>query len=190
MQNDDLMLKNKINKLIDRIMDLKETVQRKDDETLMLKNEIHMLRQKLIQMQNQQQNFNGAQELELNDGNKTNVYTFMYDFCMIAGLIIEEKSYIEYTYKTKFSEDFYKIEKDTFENYVCKYSRLDLKTFLNFCVDLSMVKSEANRSCLYTSGDIRVYYISRTFIDTATGTDSKSRVRPTRAKRAESTEND
>lgn len=187
MQDEDLMLKNKINKLIDRVMDLKGVLQRKDDETLMLKNEIHMLR---LQLQNQKQNFNGAQELELNDGNKNNVYTFIYDFCMIAGLIIEEKSYVEYTYKTKFSEDFYKVEKEVFENYVCKYSRFDLKTFLNYCIDLSMVKSEANRSCLYNSGEIRVYYISRAFIDTATGTDSKNRIRPVRAKRTENTEND
>lgn len=152
-------LKAKINGLIDRITDLGNILQNKDTQIQLLEEEIRMHLQK--------QNFSGAQEINLNSGTQSKIYSFMYDFCLIASLIIENEDYIKYSYATKYSESFYKIEQSIFENYICKYSRLDLRTFLNFCINLSLVKSEPNRKCIYNSAELRVYYVSRVFMDAA-----------------------
>lgn len=90
------------------------------------------------------------------------------DFCVIAEKIMENRDYIEYTYATKYSVSFYKIEQEVFDGYVRKYSQLDLKTFLNICIDLMILKSEPNRrQCSYYTGKRRVYYVSRNFMDCA-----------------------
>lgn len=160
---EELALKNKINRLIDRVMSLKQEISRRDAELEELNDGIGRLQEKI----RQGRNFEGAKAPELDDRNESEIYSFLADFCLIAGLIMEDHAYIEYTYKTKYSADFYKVEQEKFEEYVCGHSRLDLRTFLNFCIDLSLVKSEANRRCLYNSAEIRVYYVSRVFVDAA-----------------------
>lgn len=90
------------------------------------------------------------------------------DFCTIARKIIENRDYIEYTYATKYSVSFYKVEQNIFEGYVSRYSELDLKTFLDFCIDLMILKTEpGKRRCSYYSGKRNVYYVSRNFMDCA-----------------------
>lgn len=160
---EELALKNKINRLIDRVMSLKQEISRRDAELEELNDGIRRLQEKI----RQGSNFVGAKAVELDERNENDIYAFLADFCMIAGLITKEHAYIEYTYKTKYSADFYKVEQEKFEEYVCGHSGLDLKTFLNYCIDLSLIKSEANRRCVYNSAEIRVYYVSRVFVDAA-----------------------
>lgn len=50
---------------------------------------------------------------------------------------------------------------------------MNLKEFINFCVDLGLVKSEKNRRCTYNSAEIRVYYVNKLFVDTAAKREEK-----------------
>lgn len=153
-------LKRKINTLIDRISDLGNDVSSQIMKIQLLEEEIKSLQQK-------EENFDAELKPVTSLEGESRMSVFMRDFCLIAGLLVQNAAYIEYSYKTKNSEDFYKIEQGVFEDYVCEYAQMDLKTFLNFCIDLGLVKSEKNRKCLYNSAEIRVYYVKRIFMDTA-----------------------
>lgn len=152
-------LKAKINALIDNITVLQNEVQSKDSHIQLLEAEIGMLQER--------ENFSGAESMEGMAENE--IFAFLKDFCMIAKLIIENESYIKYNYETKNSSIFYKVQQNVFEEYICTYASLDLKKFMNFCVDLTLVKSEKNRKCVYNSGPTTVYYISKSFVDAAAG---------------------
>lgn len=125
--------------------------------------------------QQEAENFVEAPETEGNPGTgdvicqeECEMLQMIRDFCTIAGKIIENKDYIEYTYATKYSVSFYKVEQNVFEGYVRRYSKLDLKTFLDFCIDLMILKTEpGKRRCSYYSGKRNVYYVSRNFMDCA-----------------------
>lgn len=152
-------LKAKINALIDKITVLKSEVQSKDSYIQLLEAEITMLQKR--------ENFSGAESM---DGTAENeIFAFLKDFCKIAKLIIANESYIKYNYETKNSSIFYKVQQSVFEDYICTYAELDLKKFINFCVDLTLVKSEKSRKCVYNSGPTTVYYISKNFVDAAAG---------------------
>ena len=92
---------------------------------------------------------------------------FIRDFCKVAKLMVEEKEYIPYLYETKYSGDFYKIEKSTFEELICNnVTSMDLKCFLQFCADLQMIKKEKGKIS-FTSAGLKVYYVSKAFVELA-----------------------
>ncbi len=158
MQLEEMKLKKKVNSLIDKITTLNDRLSEKESHIKLLSEEIKMLKV--------QENSSGAEQ-EVHLGEESEMFSFIKDFCMIARLIIQNEAYIKYRYETKYSGDFYKIDQVVFEDYICKYAGIDLKTFIGYCVDLALVKSEKNKKCLYNSGEIRVYYVSRPFIEAA-----------------------
>lgn len=164
MASSEEKLKRKINALIERVSDLGSDLSGQMTQIQLLEEEIRLLRQR-------ENNPGDRQFMKLEGESK--MFAFMRDFCLIARLLIEDAAYIEYSYKTKNSEDYYKIEQGVFENYVCKYAQMNLKEFTNFCVDLGLVKSEKNRRCTYNSAEIRVYYVNKLFVDTAAKREEK-----------------
>lgn len=150
-------LKKKINALIERITDKENDLENMKMQTQLLQEEIRLLEQE----ERKKCNPHTKQEEE------SKIERFLRDFCLVARRLIEDDAYIEYSYKTKNSEEFYKVKQEVFEEYICQVAKLDLKTFLHFCVDLRLVKSERNRRCLYNSAEIRVYYVNRIFVDMA-----------------------
>ncbi len=158
MFDEEKKLKEKINKLIDKIQDYEKVLSEKNSHIKLLEEE-----NKILQVK---ENCNGSQNIKIDD-NESEIYSFIKDFCLIARMLVTNADYIKYSYETKFSNSFYKVERTVLEDYICTYSRMDLKSFLNFCIDLELVKSEPNRKCIYGAGSQRVYYVSRAFIDTA-----------------------
>lgn len=158
MLNEEVKLKEKINKLIDKIAEIENCISEKNTHIKILEEEIKILKVK--------ENCSGSQNIKV-DENESEIFSFIRDFCLIARMLIQNDDYIKYSYETKFSGSFYKIERTVFENYVCEYAKMDLKAFLNFCIDLELIKSEPNRKCIYGAGSQRVYYVSRPFIETA-----------------------
>jgi len=153
-----LKLKAKINTLIDKIKNVDSEILERKRVKKTLEDEVKMLqiREKSPGAQPMDSvNFDGPME------------TFLRDFCLVTKLIFEKNEYIPYSYATSASESFYKVEKSVLDNYVCQYSRTDIKSFLNYAVKLGMLRSESNGKCTYNSGKIVVYYISKAFIDMA-----------------------
>lgn len=160
MENNEHKLKTEINLLIARVEQLTQEKEEKIEQ-------IRTLQEEIDQMALQVAEPGGLQSIELNRAQKNSLNNFLMDFCKVASSIMEDKSYIPYSYATKYSEQFYKIEQGIFEKYVAEHSGIGLKIFLKFCVDLQLVKAEGNRKCVYSSGSIHVYYVSRLFMDTA-----------------------
>lgn len=101
------------------------------------------------------------------EGKQSEVFQFLKDFFLVLRKIHEDDAFIKYIYKTKQSANYYKVGQETFESYINQYSYTEPAVFLNYCVDLSLVKAEANRKCVYDSGEERVYYIGKSFADAA-----------------------
>lgn len=157
MLKEEVKLKEKINRLIDKIGEMEGQLKERESHIKLLEEEVKMLQAG--------KSMEDAQESVVNE--ESQIFSFIRDFCMVAMLIIQNEAYIKYTYETKNSGSFYKIEQSVFNDYICKYAALDLKSFLNYCVDLGLVKSEKNRKYIYSSGEIKVYYVSRPFMDAA-----------------------
>ena len=157
----DVVLKEKINRLIDEIEKLSKDISERKALRQSLEEEIKMLRFRESSL--------GAKTIDFGNAEQSDMLAFMGDFCVIAKKIFEEKTFIPYSYATQNSEFFYKIEKSVFDNYIDMYARMDIKTFLNYCIALAIIKSEENRKCTYNSGKITVYYVSRMFMEAAAG---------------------
>lgn len=155
------VVKEKINRLIDEIEKLSRDISERKALRQSLEEEIKMLnfREKSL----------GAKTITFEDIEKSEMLVFMRDFCVIAKRIFEEKTYIPYSYATQNSEFFYKIEKSVLDDYIEEHARMDIKTFLSYCVALAILKAEANKKCTYASGKITVYYISKIFLEAAAG---------------------
>lgn len=147
------MLKAKINGVIDKINELNDVLKTKEIR-------IEQLKQEIAKLQNV-----GPEAISEYEENDDEILQFMQDFCIVGRIIIEREDYIPYTYETKYSEKYYKIKQEVFDNCICNYARLDLRTFVNYCIDLCLIKSEKNRKCVYPSAEIRVYYVSRDFLN-------------------------
>lgn len=146
-------LVKKINRLIEKNQELDGKIQRTEEEIELARKENKKLNTQLF-----------AEKIVVEKGSE--MFSFIRDFCVIAKKIIEEEQFIPYTYETKYSGDYYKIEKNTYEEYVCKYSDLDLKKYMQYCVDLNLVKTENGKN-FFSSGRKKVYYVSRAFMDVA-----------------------
>lgn len=162
MEKSESALKMEINFLIARVEQLTKENQEKVEKINALNSEIEQMAAQFPDSPD-----SGSETLRIDQSQKNKLRDFLMDFCRIATAIMENQAYIPYSYATKYSEHYYKIEQGVFENYVEKYSELELKPFLRFCVDLQLVKAEANKKCVYSSGNIHVYYVSRLFMDTA-----------------------
>lgn len=161
MESNEFILKKEINLLIARVEQLTQEKEKKIET-------IRTLEEDIRQLELQESELDGmSRAIEIDRVQKNNLNHFLMDFCKVAALIMKDEAYIPYSYATKYSEQFYKIEQGTFEGYVSDHSQMDLKAFLKFCVDLQLVKAEKNRKCVYSSGSIHVYYVSRLFMDTA-----------------------
>lgn len=159
MPGEEQKIKKKINSLIDHITELGNDLKSRDTHIQLLQEQIKML-EKMV-MKDDENALQGQGDEE------GPIFDFMRDFCVITRLVILHKDYIPYNYETKNSAFYYKVAQGVWDDYICKYARMDLKNFLNYCIDLGLVKSEKNRKCLYQSGSIRVYYINRLFMDAA-----------------------
>lgn len=159
METSEAKMKKEINLLIARAEQLKNEIEEKENRVRALNEEIGQMKEHISDSESEDI------KIDLRQKNKLNNY--LTDFCRIAMAIMEDQAYIPYSYATKYSEYYYKIEQGVFEDYVDQCSDLDLKTFLKFCVDLQLVKAETNRKCVYSSGNIHVYYVSKLFMDTA-----------------------
>ena len=148
MQNEEAKLKKKVNKLIDHIATQTRLLKEKNEYIQQLENEL------MVSSRENGQSINPP-VLETNDEEEIAIISFLKDFYGIAN------------YTTKNSESFYKIEQNVFDDYICKYARIDLKSFITNCVDLMIIKAEKNRKCVYNSGESRVYYVSRSFMEAA-----------------------
>lgn len=151
--NNQEKLAKKINRLIEKNQELDGKIRRTKEEIELAREEIEYMNSQLV-----------PEKIVVEKGSE--MFSFIRDFCMIAQRIIEDEQFIPYTYETKYSGDYYKIEKNTYEEYVCKNSDLDLKKYMQFCVDLNLVKTENGKS-FFSSGRKKVYYVSRAFMDAA-----------------------
>lgn len=152
--------KKKINLLIDSVSKLQDEINKQEEQKLLLEEKIRI-------MQQETQSAGDDYEENVQEQEENRMLVFMKDFCLIAKLFVMNTVYIEYRYKSKNSQEYYKIEQGIFEEYVSKYAEMDLKEFLDFCVDLGIIKAEKDRRCLYNSAQIRVYYVKKLFMDIA-----------------------
>lgn len=164
MLGEEQKLKKKINGLIEYIKGLENSVENQDRYIQVLKEQVRFLKSE-EEGSSEVRFLKGEEEGESSEAGE--IFAFMHDFCVITRFIIMKKDYIPYNYETKNSAHYYKVAQNIFEGYICNYAKLDLKKFLEFCVELGLVKAEKNKKCLYPSGSIRVYYISRIFMDAA-----------------------
>ena len=147
------VLVKKINRLIEKNQDLDSKIYMTKEEIELTRKEIKKLNMELL-----------PQELKMDE--ESQIFLFLKDFYIIAKKIVEDAQFITYTYETKNSGDYYKIERAIYEEYICKYSKLDLKKYMKYCIDLRLVKSE-NGKVAFASGRKTVYYVSKAFIDAA-----------------------
>lgn len=161
MPGEEQKIKKKINGLIDHITELENDLESRKAHIQLLKDQIKMLEKPMIKGESE------GIPMKQESIEESRIFAFMRDFCVITRLIILNKDYIPYNYETKNSAFYYKVEQGILDDYICHHSRMDIKNFLNYCVDLGLVKAEKNRKCLYPSGSIRVYYINRLFMDAA-----------------------
>ena len=101
------------------------------------------------------------------EGKQSEVFQFLQDFFCVIRKIDEDDAFIKYIYKTKQSANYYKVGQETFEDYINRYSYTEPAMFINYCVDLNLVKAEPNRKCVYDTNDERVYFIGKNFADAA-----------------------
>lgn len=149
------ILKKKINLLIKKNQQVDDQIRAVEDETEAVKEE-----KKILNMQLE------AEAAKMVQSGESKIVLFVKDFCKIAEQMVEEKKYIPYQYETKYSGDFYKIEKNAFEQLIGKNTAMELKCFLQYCADLQVVKKEKGKIC-FTSGGVKVYYVSRAFVNEA-----------------------
>lgn len=152
-------LKAKVNALLDKKDYLDQENLNRDMNIQLLEDE-----QKMLLLQ---EHSGGRQSINIDERPQSDMMIFLLDFCLVAKKIIENKDYIPYSYETQNSSLYYKIEKQIFDDYICKYARIDMKTFFKFCVDLAMIKCEKNRKYVYNAGKLKVYYVSRAFMEAA-----------------------
>ncbi len=154
------MLGKKEEYLVKKVNRLIEINQELDSRIRCTKEEIELTREEIKNLNMQ------LMPGEIAEDKNCEIFSFIRDFCIIAKKIIEESQFIPYTYETKYSGDFYKIEKNVYEKYICEYSNFDLKKYMKYCIELKLVKTENGKN-FFNSGRKQVYYVSRAFMDAA-----------------------
>lgn len=160
MTSEEKLLNEKINTLIDQNLEMGNKIYEQSEHILELKEENSTLKRLLK---------NKADCAAPEDvwKEESEIFFFMRDFCQIVRLLFMDDAMIPYRYGTRNSLHFYKVDKGGFDEYVRKYSALQLHRFIHYCVDLSLIKAEQNGKCVYTSCSQKIYYIKRTFADAA-----------------------
>lgn len=101
---------------------------------------------------------------EAGEGGENKLSLFMRDICIVLQTAVNEDAFMKAKYATQSSQMYYKIEKDIFEGYISRLSALEVKEFIEFCKQLSVIKLENNK-CVFPSGRIRVYFLSKGIVD-------------------------
>ena len=141
-------LKFKTNKLLDKIDELAQ-------EKTMLQNQIQTMK-------------NGGKIESSKVGNfikKDLVTNIVRDFCSVIACIVEKEQIIPFLYETKNSQDYYKVKKEVFEEYVLQISNIPTDLFIKYSVALLFIKSEKNGKCVFKSNNERIFFINKVVVD-------------------------
>lgn len=80
-----------------------------------------------------------SEEFTQTNNSKNEVFYFIECYKKVVEIAIVEKVFIAYNNKSKYSDLYYKIEKDIFENYVKTYLDMEVKTFFEYAVLLAPI---------------------------------------------------
>lgn len=160
--NEVLNLKKKCNLQLNKILELEEKI--KNLEAMVAEREGH-----ISQLEAQMEKTVGVLQakgdaIEEATGAKMELFLFLETFFLVVQKILEDGAFIPYKNFTKNSASYCKIAKEIFEDYVRELSPIDLRSFLDYCIDLHFLKAEADRKCTYNNDKIRVYFVSRTLV--------------------------
>ncbi|SFS07971.1 hypothetical protein [Anaeromicropila populeti] len=162
MVDENTILKKKINLLIDKVMEHENTISELKSINNSLLEEKKTLEKKI---QNCVPNQEKENEKFYVNSTENEVYLFIQEFNKIIKKAVQDNAFIPYSYDTKNSHYFYKIEKDVFDQYVQELSVLGEQNFMNYCIGFLFIKSERNGRCTYNNNKIRVYFLNKKLID-------------------------
>lgn len=88
---------------------------------------------------------------------------FLSAFYKIIKNVQDDNAFIPYLYKSKFAENYIKIEKNIFESYISKHTSIPLKNFKEYCRKMLFIKSNGSK-CVFNDDKLQIYFINKTIV--------------------------
>ncbi len=151
-EQDHQILKEKYNRLVDLYSSLN-----KENENL--KHQISLLKASEKKTENPQ-----SYTTELSEDT---FHVFFASYIAIIRKALDIGAFIQYTYASKNSKNYLKIEKSTFEQLIADNTTIPLKNFKEFCGAFMLIKSENNKYT-FTNDRQTVYYINKSILSCIT----------------------
>jgi len=147
------LLKSKYNQLI-KLYELKEKELEDLREIKMKLEEEHELMK--IELEGYKHQLSKLSDISFSD----DIHKFFHDFSAIIKSLDQKNAFIPYTYSSKYSKDYCKVDKTEFEKCLAEISDIPLKMFRQYCSQFMLVKSE-DGNCVFNSNKIQLYYINK-----------------------------
>ncbi len=150
------LLKLKCNKLLDMIEEKNTEIIKKDNEILNLKKRISNLEEK-----------NESDTVSIDDKKESpdELILIARAIKKVIKAAVTEDAFIKYTRASKYSEQYCKIEKNTFEKIISSAIEMDVKTFIEYCAKFKFLKARHKLNCVFNSDDLRIYYVNRVLVE-------------------------
>lgn len=155
------ILKEKYNRLVDLYSSLN-----KENENL--KKQISLLKASEKKTENPQSYTTELSEDTFHD--------FFASYIAIIRKALDTGAFITYTYASKNSKNYLKIEKSIFEQLIVDNTTIPLKNFREFCAAFMLIKSENNKYT-FTNDRQTVYYINKSVLSCITTDPSASAIK-------------
>lgn len=146
------ILKEKYNRLVDLYSSLNK-------ENEKLKHQISLLKASEKKTENPQSYTTELSEDTFHD--------FFASYIATIRKALDTDAFIPYTYTSKNSKNYLKIEKSTFEQLIADHTKIPLKNFKEFCGAFMLIKSENNKYT-FTNDRQTVYYINKSILSCIT----------------------
>ena len=154
-------LKTKVNIQVDALI-------QKDKEIELLKKQIESLETANLKLKEEQGSASKQVEVKIDSAAaelmNQELYNFFNKFCELVRKIHENGKFIPYKNVTKYSNNFCKVERNTFEGYVNEIAGDTAPDFIKNCMDFLCIKSEAGK-CVFNNDKLRIYFLNRKLVD-------------------------
>lgn len=158
-ENELKILRKKCNLQVEKILQLEKEKSEWESQRISLQKEIKVLQGKLQNFENSVITEQEALE------EKSEVMIFFQNFLRLIQKLKENDVFIPYKNQSKNSSQYYKIEKEVFDQYIQEFSDLDRKQFIQFCSRLSFFKKESGGNYIFNNNTQRVYFLSKCMVD-------------------------
>lgn len=163
-EDEERRLKLKINRLID-------TLEEKDKKIAELEVKVNTLEtecsEQIGKVEQESKKVSSEEDAAGAAAAHSEIAVFFEQFGQIVKKIHTNGQFIPYKNTTKYSQDYCKVERNTFEGYVDEIVP-EAKEFLEKCKGFLCFKSE-NGKCVFNNDRIRVYFLNRQLINIMLG---------------------